>query len=111
MEWATIIAAGLAACASIGGATLAGVGARRSNGASRSAAEAADLARPVGNGFTDEVRETLGRIEKRTEKIGQRIDDHLAAHAKADVLHGAIHDHWPPVVDITNPTDVGADRS
>lgn len=103
MEWATIIAAVIAAGAGV-------VGARGSRGANRSAAEAAKLARPVGNGFTDEVRAALGRIEERTERTGQKIDDHLAAHASADVLHGTLHDHWVPVMDIADPTDVGADR-
>lgn len=60
--------------------------------AEKNAKQAEIYAKPTGNGFANEVRDALGRIEGRQQRDGEMLYDHIRAHANADVLKGSWHD-------------------
>lgn len=53
--------------------------------AERAARKAVDLSRPTGNGFAQEVRDSLARIEGKADATNQLVINHLAAHAHHDL--------------------------
>ena len=82
IEDATAVGQGLAWVAV---AVASGYGAWKARTASKSAGDskdaaqkAAELSAPTGNGFAKSVKDSLERIEKK-------IDDHISAHANAEV--------------------------
>jgi hypothetical protein len=55
----------------------------------KAAKRAVELSTPTGNGFAKFVKESLIRIELTQNRTEKKIDDHLTAHANADVAnHG-----------------------
>lgn len=64
----------------------------------RVAQKAVELAEPTGNGFAKKVVEKLERLEagqirndKSNARVEKKIDDHVTAHANADVAGHAVH--------------------
>lgn len=64
----------------------------------KAAKRAVELSEPTGNGFAKKVMEKLERLEsgqirndKANARIEKKVDDHIAAHANADVAGHATH--------------------
>lgn len=57
----------------------------------KTAEKAVELSAPTGNGFARLVKESLIRIEAQGRRTEKKIDDHVAAHANADVANHVVH--------------------
>lgn len=55
------------------------------------AEKAVELSEPTGNGFARLVKESLVRIEATSRRTEKKVDDHIAAHANAEVAGHAAH--------------------
>lgn len=73
----------------IGGAVgilvTTGYGAWQNRQTKKAARRAVKLSEPTGNGFARLVQESLVRIEATQRRTEKKIDDHITAHANADV--------------------------
>lgn len=61
--------------------------------AKQSAQTAAELSKPTGNGFADDVRqgfsdlrEGIADMRRGLSRVEAKIDDHVADHARSDIL-------------------------
>lgn len=54
----------------------------------KKAGKAEIYAKPTGNGFANEVKQSLARIEASQQRSDQILFNHIMAHADADVLKG-----------------------
>lgn len=57
----------------------------------KAAQKAVELSAPTGNGFAKRVTASLIRIEAAQARTEGKIDDHIAAHANADVAGHTAH--------------------
>lgn len=75
-----------------------GYGAWQNRQAKKAAQKAAELSAPTGNGFAAKVMEKLERLEtgqirndKANARVEKKLDDHIAAHANAEIAGHASH--------------------
>lgn len=61
----------------------------------KTAEKAVELSKPTGNGFANEVKQSLARIEERQQRSDQVLFDHITSHANADVMKGARNESPP----------------
>ncbi|MFC0628537.1 hypothetical protein [Kribbella deserti] len=68
---------------------LGGYTAWQSRRSKNEAKAAKEYAKPTGNGFAQTVKDSLARIESRSERTEKVLLDHIQAHADADIKRGA----------------------
>lgn len=98
--WAAIAAIAASVSTAISVVLVAKVNSAHSTAveARDTAAEAREMARPVGNGYADESRAAWARIERQLDDLAQRhvktnawLVRHLSDHARAHVHHHDEH--------------------